>query len=156
MSASVKPAGSPSARLHLVERLLHGRHARPVAALRGEPRDARLDHAPHLVGLAQPRQARAHRVAVDPLQRLAVQRLGAGDLALLGEDQPGGRELAQRLARDRLRHAELAGDLALGRQRLAGRDAAVEQRRGDGVRHRDRRAATGIAGLAANSGFLSG
>ncbi len=69
MSASVKAAGSPRPGAHLVERELHGGHAGLVPALGSQPRDSGFDHAPHLVGFAQARQARAHRVAVDPLER---------------------------------------------------------------------------------------
>ena len=63
-----------------------------VAPFRRQTGDAGLDDAAHLVGLAQPRQAGADGVAVDALHRFAVQGLGARNLALLGEDQPGGRQ----------------------------------------------------------------
>ncbi len=82
--------------------LLHGGQPRRIAALRRQSGDPRLDDAAHLIRLAQPLKARSRGIAVDALHRFAVHRLGARDLALLGEDQTCCRQLAQRLAGDRL------------------------------------------------------
>ena len=79
-------------------------------------------------GLARPREACV-------LERGGVERLNPRRLALLDVHDPHRRELADRLAGDRLADAEGGGDPRLRRQGVAGLQPAVLDRLGDALDH---------------------
>src|SRR5690606_30660786 len=77
-------------------------------------RNAGFDNASHFIGFTETLEAGTDGKTIEPLERLAIERLGSGDLALLGLDEPDARQLPKGLARDGLGDAEVFGNLPLG------------------------------------------
>ena len=103
--------------------------------LRRQTGDLRLEHAAQLDRVVQALLGASDGEAEEALERSAVDRPDAADLALLHLDDAHRGELAQRLPGDGLGDAEGGGDLALRGQLVAGLEAAVDDGLGQALDH---------------------
>ena len=136
MNASASPITRPRAVDARVERL-----ERPVVdPLRRQRRHRRLDHPARLEQLVRRVLAQREDEAQVPHEQVGLERghVGAGAVPHLGDAEHGQR--TQRLAQRRPADAHRGGQVAFGRQPVAGAEVAlldqVEQARDDLLRHR--------------------